>query len=428
MVIVCCVCNKIVKKVINNDIEKENRKMEKLKMRKEIVFSDELFDTHVKKAAQVFTEENMKELILEKEDSVMKLLIVRMMLMKQIQSTHLENRIFGKTLAKLEERRKIISTALKQQQQVGDEKKRLAKKELDRQKKLMQEREHGETIEPEHQQVSFGNERLDTDNEFRQFQQEREELSLNIMKEERAKQQEKLKRKHAQMLFFENNSESTTEVSAKMKMMKANKHLVDQSNKRIFRKMEEIERKRHQIMKAQIKNFTEHNTKEIKTDSGSKQILDTETTKSKEEIEEIDFQRNAEILQKNYLAIAAKYKTEGMTEDRINLDNVDIDDGLKDSDQRIQTILASTDDEYLLYDDSDFEDDIVYDTYDYGYEYQYDYDETLNISAEPKTGIERRDMSYQVLNDNTDTNELRSNNQGKNNLSRVADIDKNRYK
>ena len=405
--------------------------MEKLKLRNEIVFSDELFDTHVKKAAQVFTEENMKELILEKEDAAMKLVIVRMMLMKQIQSTDIENRIFGKTLAKLEERRKIISTALKQQQQVGDEKKLLAKEELDRQKKLMQEREHGETIElrkPEHQQLSFGNERLDTDNEFRQFQQEREELSLNIMKEEQAKQKEELRRKHAQMLFFENNSESTTELSAKMKMMKANKHLVDQSNKRIFRKMEEIEKKRQQIKKAQIESFTEHNRKEKKTNSGSKQILDTETTKSKKEIENIDFERNAEILQKNYLAIAAKYKTEGMKEDAINLNNVDIDDGFKDSDQRIQTILASTDDEYLLYDDSYYEDDIVYDTYDYGYEYQYDYDETLNISAEPRTVIERRDMSYQVLNDNTATNELRSNNQGRNNLSRVADIDRNRYK
>ena len=44
--------------------------MDKLKQRNEIVFSDELFDSHVRKAAQVFTEENMKELILEKEDAV----------------------------------------------------------------------------------------------------------------------------------------------------------------------------------------------------------------------------------------------------------------------------------------------------------------------------------------------------------------------
>ena len=91
--------------------------MSKLKAQSKSKHSDDDLEAPVRKAAQVSTEETMKELALQKEDTTMKKIIVQMMLMKQIQKKKEENDKLELALQKLAERRKIINSALKQQKQ-----------------------------------------------------------------------------------------------------------------------------------------------------------------------------------------------------------------------------------------------------------------------------------------------------------------------
>ena len=67
--------------------------------------------------------------------------MAQLMLMKQIQKKKEENAKLGMALQKLAERRKIINTALKQHKHVADEKRKEALAELERQKKLIADRE-----------------------------------------------------------------------------------------------------------------------------------------------------------------------------------------------------------------------------------------------------------------------------------------------
>ena len=103
-------------KDINAEIEKENDKIDQLKRKKANGDGDQLF------AAKVSTEETVKELNLQREDTTMKKVMAQMMLMKKIQKKKEENNKLELALRKLSERRKIINAALKKQKEVASEK------------------------------------------------------------------------------------------------------------------------------------------------------------------------------------------------------------------------------------------------------------------------------------------------------------------
>ena len=103
-------------KDINAEIEKENDKIEKLKRKKISGDGDHLL------AAKVSTEETVKELNLQKEDTTMKKVMAQMMLMKKIQKKKEENNKLELALRKLSERRKLINEALRKQKEVASEK------------------------------------------------------------------------------------------------------------------------------------------------------------------------------------------------------------------------------------------------------------------------------------------------------------------
>ena len=103
--------------------------------------NDDEFEEPVRNAAKVSTEETVKELTLQKEDTTMKKVMAQMMLMKQIQKKKAENKQLELALGKLSERRKLIGAALKKQKQIANEKRLDAQKELQRQKQLMKEKE-----------------------------------------------------------------------------------------------------------------------------------------------------------------------------------------------------------------------------------------------------------------------------------------------
>ena len=101
------------------------------------------FAVPVQNTAQISTEETLKELVLQKEDTKMKQIIARVMLMKQIEKKKKENDKLQMALQKLAERRKMINSALKQQRQTADEKIRMVLVELERQKELIDQKEKG---------------------------------------------------------------------------------------------------------------------------------------------------------------------------------------------------------------------------------------------------------------------------------------------
>ena len=123
-------------KDINKEIEKENAKIDQLRRKK-------VQDTEaqLRNAAKVSTEETVKELNLQKEDTTMKKVMAQMMLMKKIQKKKEENDKLELALRKLSERRKIINAALKKQKSVASQKRLEAQRELERQKQLMREKE-----------------------------------------------------------------------------------------------------------------------------------------------------------------------------------------------------------------------------------------------------------------------------------------------
>ena len=57
---------------INEEIEKENIKMNKLKAQSSLTHTDDELDAPMRKAAKLSTKETMKELALQKEDTAMK--------------------------------------------------------------------------------------------------------------------------------------------------------------------------------------------------------------------------------------------------------------------------------------------------------------------------------------------------------------------
>ena len=103
---------------INSEIEKENAKINQLRKKK---ISDDT-EAPLRLATKVSTEETVKELNLQREDTTMKKVMAQMMLMKKIQKKKEENNKLELALRKLSERRKLINEALRKQKEVASEK------------------------------------------------------------------------------------------------------------------------------------------------------------------------------------------------------------------------------------------------------------------------------------------------------------------
>ena len=203
-------------KEINAEIERENRKIEQLKTRKQIDGSDDesSLDGSSRNAAKLSTEETVKELTLQKEDTTMKKVMAQMMLMNQIQKKKEENNQLELALQKLSERRKLINSALKKQKQVANEKRIEAQKEIERQKQLMRDKEQL-IIRLKAEEDLKGIKDTEIGNDDR----ERSLLRLNLRKQK-------------------------TQTLGKLDLLEAHKSLVDQSNERILAKIEELKLER----------------------------------------------------------------------------------------------------------------------------------------------------------------------------------------
>ena len=203
-------------KEINAEIERENRKIEQLKTRKQIDGSDDesSLDGSSRNAAKLSTEETVKELTLQKEDTTMKKVMAQMMLMNQIQKKKEENNQLELALQKLSERRKLINSALKKQKQVANEKRIEAQKEIERQKQLMRDKEQL-IIRLKAEEDLKGIKDTEIGNDDR----ERSLLRLNLRKQK-------------------------TQKLGKLDLLEAHKSLVDQSNERILAKIEELKLER----------------------------------------------------------------------------------------------------------------------------------------------------------------------------------------
>ena len=209
-------------KEINAEIERENRKIDQLKSRKQGTGSEDDGDLEglARTAAKVSTEETVKELTLQKEDTTMKKVMAQMMLMKQIQEKKEENQQLELALQKLTERRKLINSALKKQKQIANEKRFEAQKELDRQKQLMINKE-------------------------KMILRLKAEEDLKDIKESKDRDAEKQNLEKALLRL----RKQKTPKLGKVDLLEAHKSLVDKSNERILAKIEELklERERESI-------------------------------------------------------------------------------------------------------------------------------------------------------------------------------------
>merc|ERR1719422_1767916 len=207
-------------KEINSEIEKENRKIEQLQTKPlHADRGDDELEAPVRTAAKVSTEETVKELTLQKEDTTMKKVMAQMMLMKQIQKKKEENKQLELALQKLSERRKLINSALKKQKQIANEKRLDAQKELQRQKQLMKEKE----------QMIL---KLKAEEDLRDLQLEKDRGKGSTEKTKQLLLLGQLKKNNPKL--------------GKLQLLEAHKSLVDQSNERILAKIEELKLQREE--------------------------------------------------------------------------------------------------------------------------------------------------------------------------------------
>ena len=204
-------------KEINKEIEKENQKIEQLKSKKK---HPEVDDEPVRKASAVSTEETVKELTLQKEDTTMKKVMAQMLLMKKIQNKKEENKQLEDALMKLSERRKLINSALKKQKQIADEKREDARQELERQKNIMREKE----------KLIL---RMKAEEDARDIPEEETDEDDEIVK----KKNEKIRKL---VVLSQLLKQGSTGKLGKLKLTEAHKSLVDASNERILAKIEEL--------------------------------------------------------------------------------------------------------------------------------------------------------------------------------------------
>ena len=210
-------------KEINAEIERENRKIDQLKSRKQSTGSEDDLEGPARTAAKVSTEETVKELTLQKEDTTMKKVMAQMMLMKQIQEKKEENQQLELALQKLTERRKLINSALKKQKQIANEKRFEAQKELERQKQLM----------------------INKEKIILRLKAEEDLKDIKESKEARDAEEQNLERLRLRL----RKQKQKTPKHGKLDLLEAHKSLVDKSNERILAKIEELklERERESI-------------------------------------------------------------------------------------------------------------------------------------------------------------------------------------
>ena len=219
-------------KEINAEIERENQKIDQLKTRKQGAGSDDDMDLEgaARNAAKVSTEETVKELTLQKEDTTMKKVMAQMMLMKKIQEKKEENNQLELALQKLSERRKLINSALKKQKQIANEKRFEAQKELERQRQLMDDKE----------QIIL---RLKAEEDLRDIkvtQQARDDKKQNLEK-----------------ALLRLNRKQKRPKLGKLDLLEAHKTLVDKSNERILAKIEDLKLERERESINEQENFLE---------------------------------------------------------------------------------------------------------------------------------------------------------------------------
>ena len=310
--------------------------------------------------------ETLRELILQKEEDKVEKVIAQMSLMKQIQKKEAENKKLEKALEKLNERKKLIHEALRRQKASADIKRKNALDRIEKQARLLKERN-------------------------RQFKSKVES---------------------------QENLPEESELFKKADMLEAHKLLVDKSNQRILQRIEEIKLSRQQeaiveqerlVREQQMAinllrqmQSTRNNKQRVKLRNRKKpKVMDSvmslakqlqkarstvelDPEDKKQVMEWMDLEKNAAILHKTDKAIANKLRSasvqskEDKSDQEINelLGLVDMDD--------LSDILNTEDtsspdiDSSIYYDDyDDYDEDDYSDYYDYD-----DYDDLLSDSVQ----------------------------------------------
>ena len=310
--------------------------------------------------------ETLRELILQKEEDKVQKVIAQMSLMKQIQKKEAENKKLEKALEKLNERKKLIHEALRRQKASADIKRKNALDRIEKQARLLKERN-------------------------RQFKSKVES---------------------------QENLPEESELFKKADMLEAHKLLVDKSNQRILQRIEQIKLSRQQEAiveqerlvreqqmainllrqmqstrkdKQRVKLRNRKKPKVIDSVmSLAKQLQKARSTveldpeDKKQVMEWMDLEKNAAILHKTDKAIANKLRSasvqskEDKSDQEINelLGLVDMDN-LSDI-LNIEDTSSPNIDSSIYYDDyDDFDEDDYSDYYDYD-----DYDDLLSDSVQ----------------------------------------------
>ena len=324
--------------------------------------------------------ETLRELILQKEEDKVEKVIAQMSLMKQIQKKEAENKKLEKALEKLNERKKLIHEALRRQKASADIKRKNALDRIEKQARLLKERN-------------------------RQFKSKVES---------------------------QENLPEESELFKKADMLEAHKLLVDKSNQRILQRIEEIKLSRQQEAiveqerlvreqqmainllrqmqstrkdKQRVKLRNRKKPKVIDSVmSLAKQLQKARSTveldpeDKKQVMEWMDLEKNAAILHKTDKAIANKLRSasvqskEDKSDQEINellglVDMDDLSDILNTEDTSSPNIDSSIYyDDYDDYDEDDYSDYYDYDDYD---DLLSDSVQTTSPSSNVRTMIER---------------------------------------
>ena len=323
-------------------------------------------DGSVTQITEESSAETLRELILQKEEDKVQKVIAQMSLMKQIQKKEAENKKLEKALEKLNERKKLIHEALRRQKASADIKRKNALDRIEKQARLLKERN-------------------------RQFKSKVES---------------------------QENLPEESELFKKADMLEAHKLLVDKSNQRILQRIEEIKLSRQQeaiveqerlVREQQMAinllrqmQSTRNNKQRVKLRNRKKpKVIDSvmslakqlqkarstvelDPEDKKQVMEWMDLEKNAAILHKTDKAIANKLRSASVQSKEDKSDQ-EINEllGLVDMDN-LSDILNTEDtsspniDSSIYYDDyDDYDEDDYSDYYDYD-----DYDDLLSDSVQ----------------------------------------------
>ena len=337
-------------------------------------------DGSVTQITEESSAETLRELILQKEEDKVEKVIAQMSLMKQIQKKEAENKKLEKALEKLNERKKLIHEALRRQKASADIKRKNALDRIEKQARLLKERN-------------------------RQFKSKVES---------------------------QENLPEESELFKKADMLEAHKLLVDKSNQRILQRIEEIKLSRQQeaiveqerlVREQQMAinllrqmQSTRNNKQRVKLRNRKKpKVMDSvmslakqlqkarstvelDPEDKKQVMEWMDLEKNAAILHKTDKAIANKLRSasvqskEDKSDQEINellglVDMDDLSDILNTEDTSSPNIDSSIYyDDYDDYDEDDYSDYYDYDDYD---DLLSDSVQTTSPSSNVRTMIER---------------------------------------